>query len=708
MAIYATEGLFLHSSITMKGKIIFANVLLIVFLWTTNIQGQSSADLTCLEVQGNALSISWYTSPNLATFVTNHIFASDAAGIFFEITQSAGLSGTYLYAGANALSQSVCVYVQTEDNIAGAPTFSNSETYCSTFLTASASVSPPGFVNLQWNSPTSNPAWLAAVNAEVWLEYPAGLWSKISTLAGSALSFEYEVTVCGDQLNFQIRYSGLPNCDFSSNIAGGVFSDQTAPSIPVVTSVTVNPLTGNAELNWSVNFSGDTDGYIVYSCSGSTVNLIDTVFGINTTQFIDILSAPNNAPECYLLSAIDTCYSGTPPSPNTSPTGSICNCTILLNPSSYTLCENSIDFSWSAYSGWNAGVAYYVLMYSSDGINFTPVDTVDGTSLQGIHEFTTISSGMNYYGVVAYSNTGATSASNIQTVNISYPTPPALNYITSVSVNTAKAIEVTVRTQATAVPHKYILQRKNLYPPYAWEYRSDITQSANNILFTDTDVNSDDIIYDYRVVVQNPCGYYLDTTNIGRNIRLRGENASELLINNLNWSEYMDWENGVAEYRLLRSIDGASEVQAGSGNDSYLFDSDPLDLFLSSKGNFCYRIQANSEPISYFPSETFSSFSNQKCLDQEPLIWVPNAMMINGTNNLFFPVISFADTTTYTLNIFSRWGDFIFETDQLSEKWDGQMSGSDVHENAYVYYITVKDGRGVLHEKRGMVTVLKN
>ena len=183
MAIYATEGLFLHSSITMKGKIIFANVLLIVFLWTTNIQGQSSADLTCLEVQGNALSISWYTSPNLATFVTNHIFASDAAGIFFEITQSAGLSGTYLYAGANALSQSVCVYVQTEDNIAGAPTFSNSETYCSTFLTASASVSPPGFVNLQWNSPTSNPAWLAAVNAEVWLEYPAGLWSKISTLA---------------------------------------------------------------------------------------------------------------------------------------------------------------------------------------------------------------------------------------------------------------------------------------------------------------------------------------------------------------------------------------------------------------------------------------------------------------------------------------------------------------------------------------------
>ena len=692
----------------MKGKITFALLLSIVLLWASAARGQSSATLTCLEVQGNSLNISWTTAPNPATFVTNHIYASVGGGSFTQIIQSTNLSGSFLFPGANALTNSCCVYIQTEDNVGGSPAFSNSETFCSTFLTANASVSPPGFVELQWNSPSSNAAWLTAINAEVWLEYPAGVWNKVATLPGAASSFNYEVTVCGEQLNFQIRYSGLPNCDFASNTAGGVFSDQTAPAIPTITAVTVNPSTGQAELNWSVNTSGDTDGYIVYSCNGTTVNLIDTVFGINNTQFSDLLSTPSSGPECYLLSAIDTCYSGTPPSPNTSPTGSICNCTIFLSPTAYTLCDTSIDFSWSAYTGWSSSVDYYVLMHSLDGINFTPVDTVNGSTLAGIHEFTSITSGIHYYGVVAYSNSGVTSASNIQSINITYPSPPSINYITSVSVNSSKDIDITVRSEATLVPHKYILQRMNLYAPYNWEYHMDITQSATNIVFTDTDVNSDDVIYDYRVIVQNPCGYYLDTTNTGRNIRLRGENRSEFLLNNINWSVYEDWENGVMEYLVLRSVDGGAETQASSVNSSNLAFSDDLEPFLSSKGQFCYRIQANSEPISYFPNETFYSYSNEKCLDQEPLIWIPNAMMIHGNNNLFFPVISFADTSIYSMNIFSRWGDYVFETDKLSEKWDGQMNGDYVHENAYVYYITVKDGRGVLHERRGLITVLKN
>jgi len=692
----------------MKKHLILCLIIFGLF-FTRSSNGQSIASITCLEVQGTSVSISWSTSPNPITFVANHIFATDISGGISEITQTTNLSGTYVYSNVNASATSVCVYISTEDNVGGTPNFTTSETFCSTLLTATASASPPGLVNLQWNSPSSNAAWLATVSAQVWLEYPVGVWSSVANLPGSSASYDHEVTTCGDELNFQIRYSGLPNCNFASNIAGDFFYDQTAPAIPTVTSVTVNPATGQAELNWNVNPSGDTDGYIVYSCSGSTVNLIDTVFGINTTLFSDLLSTPSTGPECYLLSAIDTCYTGTPPSPNTSPTGSVCNCTIFLSPSTYTLCENSIDFSWSAYSGWNSGVDYYVLMHSADGVNFNPVDTVNGSTLQGTHEFSSISSGLNYYGVIAYSTAGLTSASNIQSINVSYPTPPSINYITSVSVNSAKTIDITVRSEATLVPHKYILQRKNLYPPYDWEYRLDITQSATNIVFTDTDVNSDDIIYDYRVVVQNPCGYYLDTTNVGKNIRLRGANNSELLLNSLNWSKYEDWENGVQEYEVLRSIDGTAETQASTGPSNYLSFQDDLEPFLSSKGQFCYRIRAYSEPISYFPNETFSSFSNKKCLDQEPIIWIPNAMMIHGNNDLFFPVISFADTNQYTMNIFSRWGDYVFETNKLAEKWDGRMNGGDfVHENAYVYYITVKNGIGVLYERRGTITVLKD
>jgi gliding motility-associated-like protein len=698
----------------MKKHLILCLIIFGLF-FTRSSKGQSIASITCLEVQGSSVSISWSTTPNPITFVTNHIFATDISGGISEIAQSTNLSGTYLYSNVDANTTSVCVYLSTEDNVSGAPNFTTSETFCSTFLTASPSVSPPGFVNLQWNSPSNNATWLAAVNAEVWLEYPAGVWSSVANLPGSSTSYDHEVTTCGDELNFQIRYSGLPNCDFASNIAGDFFYDQTAPPIPSFTRVTVNSITNQATMDWNPFPVGDTDGYLIYACNGTTVTLLDTAFvGINSSVFSDMLSTPNAGPECYLIAAIDSCYSGTPPSPNTSPTGSTCNCTIYLSPTTYTLCENSLNFSWTPYTGWDNGVDYYVLMQNDnpDGMGFTPLDTVDGSILQLNYEFTSITPGNNYYSIVAYrngGNAGYWSISNVQTVNVVYPTPPIFNYITSVSVNNAKTIDINVRSEATPVPHKYILQRKNLYAPYDWQYHQDITLSAANIIFTDTDVNSDDIIYDYRVIVQNPCGYYVDTTNVGKNIRLRGANNSELLLNSLNWSKYEDWENGVQEYEILRSVDGAMETPASSGPSNFLSFQDDLEPFLSSKGQFCYRIQAYSEPISYFPNETFSSYSNKKCLDQEPIIWIPNAMMIHGNNDLFFPVISFADTNQYTMNIFSRWGDYVFETNKLSEKWDGRMNGGDfVHENAYVYYITVKNGIGVLYERRGTITVLKD
>lgn len=681
---------------------------------TRTSNGQSLATITCLEVLGTSVSISWYTTPNVVTFTANHIFATDATGAISEIAQTTNLSGTYTYSNVNASATSVCVYISTEDNVGGTPNFTISETFCSTFLTATPSVSPPGLVNLQWNSPTNNAAWLAAVTAEVWLEYPAGVWSNIANLPGSSTSYIHEVTTCGDELNFQIRYSGLPNCDFASNIAGDFFYDQTAPPVPSFINVSVNSITNQATMHWNPFPVGDTYGYLIYSCNGATVTLLDTVFVHDSSVYSDLLSTPKVGPECYLIAAIDSCYSGTPPSPNTSPTGTTCNCTIYLSPTTYTLCENSLNFSWTPYTGWDNGVDFYVLIQNSgpDGMGYTPLDTVDGSTLQMTYEFTSITPGNNYYSIVAYrngGNLGYWSYSNVQTVNVVYPTPPSINYITSVSVNSAKTIDITVRSEATPVPHKYILQRKNLYAPYDWQYHMDITQSAANIVFTDTDVNSDDIIYDYRVIVQNPCGYYVDTTNVGRNIRLRGANNSELLLNSLNWSKYEEWQNGVQEYEILRSVDGAAETQASTNPSNYLSFQDDLEPFLSSKGQFCYRIKANSEPISYFPNETFSSYSNKKCLIQEPIIWIPNAMMINGNNDMFYPVISFADTSFYTLNIFSRWGDYVFETNKLSEKWDGKMNGGDyVHENAYVYYITVKNGIGVLYERRGTITVLKD
>jgi gliding motility-associated-like protein len=90
----------------------------------------------------------------------------------------------------------------------------------------------------------------------------------------------------------------------------------------------------------------------------------------------------------------------------------------------------------------------------------------------------------------------------------------------------------------------------------------------------------------------------------------------------------------------------------------------------------------------------------------EPIIWVPNAIVIGGYNDQFKAVISFAEVEEYYLTVFSRWGDLLFETHDVNEAWDGQLDGRAVAEGLYNYYLSVKDGQGRAIDQFGTITVL--
>ena len=652
---------------------------------------------------GNDLQISWNQSTAAASFLNYHIYASADGNPFVEVATISNINTNSFVLTSSPNLFNTCFYVATELTTG----IQISATFCNVFLEANASVSPPGLVELTWNQPINDINWLSNTNAEVWLEYPSGTWTLITSLDGAAVNYDYEVTTCGDFLNFQIIYSTNLSCPFNSNLAGGNYSDQTPPAIPTFESVSVNPTTGLVELNWNVNPSGDTDGYIAYSCNGSNVSLIDTIFGRSTTQFVDLLSAPNQGSECYLLAAIDTCYSGVPPSPNTSPTSGVCNCTIFLSPTSYTLCDQSIPFEWTAYAGWT--VDHYDIMHSEDGINFSSVATYSGSDIQGEHAFVTIANGTHYYYIQASSNTGITSNSNVQTLTVNYPSPPQFHYLSSASIRSDNTVDITVRTEINSVPHLYIFQKQNLFDSSQWETIGEISGASGNfITFNDSEVSPQSLTYSYRVVLKNPCGYFIDTTNVGTTILLRGEDFQEELYNTLFWSEYGTWSNGVLSYNLFRSIDNGAESFVDFADSPPYSINDNISDFILSEGKFCYRVQATAAPIAEFPGETFSAYSNTVCLDYDPLIWVPSAFVVDGFNRTFFPVISFADTTTYRMIIYSRWGDVIFDTSSYGTPWNGEMRKDYVHENAYVYHIMIENNQGVLFERRGTVTLLND
>jgi gliding motility-associated-like protein len=82
-------------------------------------------------------------------------------------------------------------------------------------------------------------------------------------------------------------------------------------------------------------------------------------------------------------------------------------------------------------------------------------------------------------------------------------------------------------------------------------------------------------------------------------------------------------------------------------------------------------------------------------VSSESFIFVPNSFSpdADGTNDVFAPVIAgLTSEFRYTLRIYNRWGDVIFETNDPYEVWTGNTHGGDHYAQAdsYVYELTLQ------------------
>ncbi|MCF8257382.1 MAG: gliding motility-associated C-terminal domain-containing protein, partial [Flavobacteriales bacterium] len=87
--------------------------------------------------------------------------------------------------------------------------------------------------------------------------------------------------------------------------------------------------------------------------------------------------------------------------------------------------------------------------------------------------------------------------------------------------------------------------------------------------------------------------------------------------------------------------------------------------------------------------------------------YIPNAFTPNNNRNNegFRPFGEGVDWSTYTLSIFTRWGEQIYYTVDIESPWDGSYKGSQVESGVYVYRIGITDLKGGEHEYTGKVTL---
>lgn len=145
-------------------------------------------------------------------------------------------------------------------------------------------------------------------------------------------------------------------------------------------------------------------------------------------------------------------------------------------------------------------------------------------------------------------------------------------------------------------------------------------------------------------------------------------------------------------------------------------------LFTSGIPNASFE----TDPQAEFPADTAGTYlvelavSNSRgCTDTIQkevvinglyLFYVPNTFTPNGdgNNDYFIPTGDGVDWTKYNLMIFDRWGEKLFETNDIMQGWDGTFNGTPVQTGVYVWKVKAKEFyRNIKTEHSGHVNLLR-
>lgn len=140
------------------------------------------------------------------------------------------------------------------------------------------------------------------------------------------------------------------------------------------------------------------------------------------------------------------------------------------------------------------------------------------------------------------------------------------------------------------------------------------------------------------------------------------------------------------------------------GKSSYCFENEKTLLQLSGDNLMKYNIQwqdtlINTENFEISRAGEYSAIvSNGKCSTEvktfvteycAPTLFIPNTFTPNndGTNDVFKTYQS-GNIQDYEMNIFNRWGEIIYSTNNINDGWDGKVNGLNAQIDVYIYKIS--------------------
>ncbi|MBU3663156.1 MAG: gliding motility-associated C-terminal domain-containing protein [Bacteroidetes bacterium] len=154
----------------------------------------------------------------------------------------------------------------------------------------------------------------------------------------------------------------------------------------------------------------------------------------------------------------------------------------------------------------------------------------------------------------------------------------------------------------------------------------------------------------------------------------------------------------------------------GAPNSSYIWGVD--NAFIVSDPSLAnIKVQWN-EPFGLRPiwvmetneigcySDTIKAFVYIKELDT---LYLPNAFTPDGDglNDIFIPLVSDKNISSYQFRVYNRWGVLVFESNSIKQGWDGNYFGTSWESGLYTWYIQVEKNFGESWYNKGVVKIIR-
>lgn len=158
------------------------------------------------------------------------------------------------------------------------------------------------------------------------------------------------------------------------------------------------------------------------------------------------------------------------------------------------------------------------------------------------------------------------------------------------------------------------------------------------------------------------------------------------------------------------------------GQDKFMCQNQSITLDAGAGAGYTYRWQPGNEITRSItvnlPGVYSVTVSNSfKCTATDAIelkdscphyIYIPNAVSPNEDrlNDFFVKVWNFTPSN-YLFSIYNRWGELLFETDDMNAGWDCKVQGNLVQQDVYLYKITYFDTDKKWYEHRGTFYVVR-